>query len=428
MSGASSRQLRYQAQDPANITFFGNFGTMNYGNEATLLAILSRVRLLFPNCEFRCVCTTPENVIATHGIHAVPHTVRSVRIWDRQVPLGKRLRMAFLGLTEEIRECIRAWRVLEGTDMFLIPGTGLLTDAFGLWGRSPYGVLKWSLAARLRGCRVAFVSVGVGPVHTRLGRFLLKRALSLAEYRSYRDVPSRDVVEGLGVRTSDDRIYPDLVFGLSPRLLPTAAAREGRPVVGLGLMEMESSESYSVVNPVRDTYERYRESLAVFVGWLLDQEYDVKLMLGDAEVDTLVIDDLRAVLRERLASNIDERVTGFSIGSVHEFLSQLAATDLVVATRFHNVLMSLLLSKPVVAISFHHKCSSLMSDMGLSEYCQDINQVNADALVAKFEALVQHADEVERLIAQRVEEARRALDEQYEVLFEIRPTSPDPST
>jgi hypothetical protein len=58
-----------------------------------------------------------------------------------------------------------------------------------------------------------------------------------------------------------------------------------------------------------------------------------------------------------------------------------------------------------------------MSDMGLSDYCQDVNEVNADALVAKFEALVQHADEVDRMIAQRVEEARRALDEQYEVLF-----------
>jgi polysaccharide pyruvyl transferase WcaK-like protein len=417
MNGASSRQPRYNAEGPASIAFFGNFGTMNYGNEATLLAIVSRLRLLFPNCEFCCVCTSPENVIATLGIHAVPHTVRSVRTWDRQVSLVKRLGMAFLGLTEEVRECIRAWRALKRTDMFIIPGTGLLTDAYGLWGRSPYGVLKWSLAARLRGCRIAFVSVGVGPVRTRLGRLLLKCALSLADYRSYRDVPSRDVVQGLGVRTSDDRIYPDLVFGLSVRLLPTAADREGRPVVGLGLMGLESSENYSIVNPVLDTDERYRESLAAFVGWLLDHEYDVKLMLGDAEVDTAVIDDLRAVLRVRLESNVDERVTGFSIGSVHEFLSQLAATDLVVATRFHNVLMSMLLSKPVIAISFHHKCSSLMIDMGLSEYCQDINQVNADALVAKFEALVQQADEVKRMVGERVEEARCALEEQYEVLF-----------
>ena len=151
-------------QKPTKISFFGHFGTMNFGNEATLLAIVSRLRLLFPNCEFCCICTCPENVIATHGIEAVPHTVRSVRIWDRQVPLGKRLRMAFLGLSEELREYIRAWRALKGTDMFIIPGTGLLTDAFGLSGWGPYGLLKWSLMARLRGCRVMFVSVGAGPV------------------------------------------------------------------------------------------------------------------------------------------------------------------------------------------------------------------------------------------------------------------------
>jgi len=422
--GFGESDTRMTKQKPTKISFFGHFGIANFGNEATLLAIVSRLRLLFPDCEFCCICTCPENVIVTHGIEAVPHTVRSVRIWDRQVPLGKRARMAFLGLTEEARECVRAWRVLEGTDMFVIPGTGLLTDAFGLSGMGPYGLLKWSLTARLRGCRVVFVSVGAGPVDGRLGRLLLKCALSLAEYRSYRDVPSRDVVKGLGIRTSDDRIYPDLVFGLSTRLLPTAADRAGPPVVGLGLMEY--FETYSVANPMHDTYERYLESLAVFVGWLLDHEYDVKLLVGDADADTTVIDDLKALLRERLASNIDERVTDHSIGSIHELLSQLGASDLVVATRFHNVLMSLLLSKPVIAISFHHKCSSLMSDMGLSAYCQDINRMNADALIARFEGLAEHAEELERMIAQRVEEARSALDEQYEVLFEspIDPSRP----
>ena len=90
---------------------------------------------------------------------------------------------------------------------------------------------------------------------------------------------------------------------------------------------MEYSEKYSVANPMRDTYDRYLESLAVFVRWLLDREYDVKLLLGDA--DTFVIDDLRAVLRERLASDVDERVTDRPIGSVDELLSQLSATDLV---------------------------------------------------------------------------------------------------
>jgi polysaccharide pyruvyl transferase WcaK-like protein len=400
-------------QKPTKISFFGHFGTTNLGNEATLLAIVSRLRLLFPNCEFCCICTFPENVIATHEIEAVPHTVRSVRIWDRQVPLGRRLRTAFRGLSEEHREYVRAWRTLKGTDVFIIPGTGLLTDAFAFAGWGPYGVFKWSVMARLRGCRVMFVSVGAGPVRSARGRFLVKSALSRADYRSYRDVPSKEVAASLGVRTRDDRVYPDLVLGLSPGLPARGAHREGRPVIGLGLMEY--SEKYSVGNPMRDTYERYLQSLAVFVHWLLDHECDVKLLLGDG--DTFVIDDFRAVLRERLASDVDERVTYRPINFVGELLSQLVATDLVVATRFHNVLMSLLLNKPVIAITFHHKCSSLMNEMGLSEYCHDINQMNADTLIEQFQALVRNADDVKQMILQRVETSKRALDEQYELIF-----------
>ena len=402
-----------KSTQPNKISFFGHFGSTNSGNEATLLAILSRLRFQFPACEFCCICSYPENVVRAHGIEAVPHTLRSVRIWDRQVPLGKRLRMALLGLTEEPREYVRAWRTLKGTDMFIIPGTGLLTDVFALAGWGPYGVFKWSLVAKLRGCRVMFVSVGAGPVRSAPGRFLVRSALSLADYRSYRDAPSKEVVKRLGLGAKVDRVYPDLVFGLSPGLRPSSAIRDRRSIVGLGLMEYAGK--YSVANPLQVTYERYLEVLALFVCWLLDHEYDVKLLLGDA--DFQVVEDLRSKLAKRLSPSASSRVTDSPTGSVEVLLAELSATDFVVATRFHNILMGLLLDKPVIAISFHHKCSSLMSEMGLPEYCHDINQMNADTLIEQFQALVRNADDVKQVILQRVEMSKRAVDEQYEYLF-----------
>jgi polysaccharide pyruvyl transferase WcaK-like protein len=401
-------------QKPARISLFGHFGSTNPGNEATLLAVVSRLRVLFPECELSCICASPENVIAALGIQAVPYTVRSTRLWNRQAPLRARMLLAFPGIRDEVREYIRAWTTLKGEDLLIVPGTGVLTDAWGLSGWGPYGLLKWSLAARLRGCRVIFLSVGAGPVNSRLGRLLLKSALSLADYRSYRDIPSREIVISLGLSARNDPIYPDLVFGLSPASTSGATSREGRrPVVGLGLMEYGAK--YSVPSPTGDTYPRYLETLAVFVGWLLDHQYDVKLLLGDA--DTIVIDDFKAVLRERFGSYAEERVTDPVNGSVGELLSQLSATDLVVATRFHNVLLSLLLGKPPIAISFHHKVSSLMSEMGLSEYCHDINEMDADALIAQFQALVRNAEKLRPAIARRVAECRLALDDQYQLLF-----------
>ena len=401
-------------QKRRTISLFGHFGSTNPGNEATLLAVVTRLRLLFPDRGLRCVCTSPGNVIAGLGIDAVPYTFRTTRIWNREIPMRERARQALPGLREEIGEYVRAWKTFGDSDLLIVPGTGLLTDASGLSGWGPYGLLKWSLAARARGCKLLFLSVGAGPVDTRPGRLFLRSALSLANYRSYRDAASRDIVTALGVNTSGDSIYPDLVFDLSPRSTPTTADRKpGRSVVGLGLMEY--SARYSGLSPTGDTYVRYLESLAVFVGRLLDRKYDVRLLLGDA--DTVVIDDFREALREHLGSYPEKRVTALPIKSVEDVLSQLAETDLVVATRFHNVLMSLLLGKPTIAISFHHKVSSLMNDTGLSAYCQDIDKLNADSLTTQFEALARNSDELRPAIAHSVDGFRKALDEQYELLF-----------
>ena len=43
------------------IALFGNFGTGNLGNEATLQAMLYNLRSHLPNAEISCICPGPEN-------------------------------------------------------------------------------------------------------------------------------------------------------------------------------------------------------------------------------------------------------------------------------------------------------------------------------------------------------------------------------
>jgi polysaccharide pyruvyl transferase WcaK-like protein len=401
---------------PLRVSFFGHFGSSNSGNESTLLAILSRLRALYPESEFGCICTHPEAVAARDGIEAVPISTRVARgLRNRDTPLARRVPMAFVVLGAEPRQYVRAFRRLKGTDMLIVPGTGLVTDAFGLGSWGPYSQFKWVLMAKLRRSRVLFVSIGAGPVDSAAGRALAKAALSLADYRSYRDDASRDYVRGIGFRAKRDRVYPDLAFSLPEELLPRRRARaEGtRRVVGLGLMQYYGQ--YSESDPRRETYTAYLKSLAVFATWLLEHSYDIRLLLGDG--DTIVIEEFRAVLRAQLGSYDEERIIDQPIASVQDVLSELAATDVVVATRFHNVLLALLLKKPVISISFHHKCSSLMREMKLSEYCHEIDHMDADRLIMQFRKLEQNREAVTRTIGHGVDEARTALDEQYDLLF-----------
>jgi polysaccharide pyruvyl transferase WcaK-like protein len=400
---------------PPKVSFFGHFGSSNSGNESTLLAILTRLRSIFPGSEFSCICTNPEVVIARDGIEAVPITTRAARIWDPDIPIAARVPMAFVGVCAELRQYGRAFRKLKGTDMLIVPGTGLVTDAFGLHDWGPYSVFKWALMAKLRGCRVLFVSIGAGPIHSAGGRFLVKAALALADYRSYRDAASREYLRGIGFRSERDPVYPDLVFSLPEALLSHDHARSNgrRRVVGLGLKVYEST--YSAADPRPATYTAYLESLAVFATWLLEHDYDIRLLLGDA--DTFVIEQFKSVLQAGFGRYDEKRIVAQPIASAQDLLAELAETDVVVATRFHNVLLALLLNKPVIAISFHHKCSSLMRQMTLSEYCHEIDHMEPDRLIAQFHELEQNREAIKRMIGHGVGEARAALDEQYDLLF-----------
>lgn len=320
-----------------------------------------------------------------------------------------------VGIPSELYRWLRGFQTLRSTDALIIPGTGLLTDAYTIFDWGPYDMFRWSVTAKLCRCKLFFVSVGAGPVYSSIGRFFVKAALSLADFRSYRDESTQAYLEGIGFRAENDKVYPDLVFSLPGTLIPNGReSKRRRLVVGLGLMEYAGR--YGVDRPSNAIHTAYLETLVEFVKWLLTREYNVRLLIGDF-ADRSVTREFRSMLKERLATQDEKRIIDEPVESVEDLLAQLAATDLVVATRFHNVLLSLLLNKPVLAISFHHKCSSLMSQMGMSDYCQDINRLKAGGLIEQFCQLEENAEGLKQMIRQKVADYREALDEQYNLIF-----------
>ncbi len=396
------------------IGLFGHFGAGNFGNESTLEALLYHLRHVIPDAEITCICSAPETVAAEYNIAAVPMIEVVAKPWTSRNLLARVVRKFFVGIPSEIYRWLKGIVTLRSTDVLIIVGTGLLTDAFSLGGWGPYSTFKWSVIAKLCRCKLCFVSVGAGPLNRATGRFLVKSALSLADFRSYRDGSTLQYLKSIGFRPDDDRLYPDLAFSLPAALLSHSDSRKGRRlVVGLGLMAY--SAMYGIERTTSADYATYLETLAELVKWLLNREYDVRLLIGDL-ADTPVTREFKSLLRKKSVMQ-EERIICEPVGSVRDLLSQLAATDLVVATRFHNVLLSLLLNKPSIAISFHHKCSSLMAQMGLSEYCQDIKQLSRDSLITQFCELERNAETLKPLIKCKAEEFRKALDEQYEYIF-----------
>ena len=406
-AGSNSRSKTY--------TFLGGFGLGNFGNELTFQAILCHLRRLRPGVEVSCVCTDPVATAALHNVIGLPISRVLANGWKANNRISKVLRSVIVGIPNELYRWLYAFRTLRHTDVLIVPGTGLLTDAYGLKNWGPYSIFKWSLLAKIRRCQLLFVSVGAGPVHTRFGKWLVKSSLALADYRSYRDHETKSYLESIEANVAADRVYPDLAFSLVPKIVfKHATSRRLRPVVGLGLMLYHDKLSSDRARAT--TYAAYLAELAEFVRWLLARDYDVRLLTGDLS-DRPVIEEFKRLLSARLGDYSKDRVIDDPILSAEELLEQLAQTDSVVATRFHNVLLAITLGKPVISISFHQKCTSLMQDMGLPEYCQEIKHLTADALIGQFCNLEKNADRLKRTINEKAAECRASLNEQYTLIF-----------
>ncbi|HLO76090.1 MAG TPA: polysaccharide pyruvyl transferase family protein [Magnetospirillum sp.] len=372
------------------IALFGLFGCGNTGNDGSLEAALAFLRVACPDAVVTCICANPERIERTFGIRALGFGLAGLRqgLMDRLLP-------------RKLENCLRIFRHRRDFDVLLFPGTGILDDfGAGPWS-IPLTILGWCLAARIGGARIAFVSIGAGPIHHPVSRRLMKWAARLAQYRSYRDTVSRQYMDGIGFDVRGDEIFPDLAFGLP---VPNRPARPAgaRLVVGVGVMSYYGWSHDRVRG--HDIYTAYLGKLRSFVQWLLDQGHGVRLLMGDTE-DRAAVDDLMGMLAPGA-------VVAAPALSLHEVMEHIAETDVVVATRFHNVVCALKLGRPTVSISYASKNDALLADMGLGEFCQQIETFDVGLLIDQFTRLVRDRASHERQIRQVVQSYAERLRRQ----------------
>ena len=299
----------------------------------------------------------------------------------------------------------------------MMTGTGMLSDSgIGPLGLH-YDILRWSAVAKLCRCKLLFVSVGAGPIRQPLARFFVKAALRLADYRSYRDSFSKEYLKSIGFDADDDAVYPDLAFSLPEGVLPNDEGNVDKHApVGVGLITHYVHHSLS--DDVEQTYREYVTKMASFINRLLEQNRTVRLLIGDVMYDSRVRNDVRNLLEQSGLTYEELDIIDEPPGSFEELLSQLATTKVVVASRFHNLLLALMLGKPALAISFHEKDDSLMTALGLQEFCQDIAKLDVSKLIEQFVRLEENSDRLREEIRRKTKGYRRELDEQYSYIFE----------
>jgi polysaccharide pyruvyl transferase WcaK-like protein len=401
------------------ISFFGLFGQQNIGNDCTLQAILDNLPRYLPDAEVLCICSGQKEVSARHKIPTFPMRPAQPNARPRRNNLFVKLvRKVFIKIPKELLHWVGAFKTLIGTDMFIVPGTGFLVDhSTGPYGY-PYYVFKWSVIAKLCRNKLLFVSIGAGPIYHPLSKWFIRKALSMADYRSYRDDFSKQYLDNIGFDTKDDHVYPDLAFSLPMATMPDPGEHgRQRPVVGIGIIDYQGPSNTQLRGGGETFHRDYIEKVGDFIAWFIENNYTVRILIGDARYDSSVKQDLMELLEKRRLKYTDGQIIDEPILTIEQLLPQLAETDVVISPRFHNIILALMLNKPVISISYNEKFDFLMSGVGLPEYCQHIDHFDADKLTELFKELEKNTGSLKPQIKKKTEEYRMALDEQYSFIF-----------
>ena len=405
MTRLPRRRRRRPPETNLTIGLFGVLGSGNWGNDGSLDVVVDLLRKRFPDARLGFMAMGPDRLSATYDVEAV-HLQWYEAHMDRLSWLPGAVLKAFGKLMDPARTL--SW--VRRQDVVIVPGAGVLetTTPVRPWAM-PYSLLLLGLSCRISRARLAYLCVGADANRDRDGLTyrVLGRAARLAHYRSYRDELSRDVVREMGVDVRADRVYPDLAFALDAPPMREAGGR----VVGVGVMNYRGAAGDR--HRADELHAAYVVALKGVVRLLVDEGWAVRLFTGDAEDDEV----LRLV--QAAASSGGPRgsrpsVSAEVVGSLPELMDVVAGVDLVVASRFHNVLSALKVGIPTLSISYARKNDVLQASMGLGEFCHPAAEIDLDRLVAQFRDLDRRRDELVAVLAEANRENRRGVARQLD--------------
>lgn len=359
----------------------GQFGYRNFGNEASLDAVLDLLERHGGPAVCPVVLTdAPDEVQAERGIEAVP-------LADPDVG-----RHGWRRAAAKLVDVPHAWRVVGGLDAVVVPGTGILEGhAVSPFG-PPFQLALYGVVARLRRRPYLVLSVGADRRGGRAHRLMQRTVARTATYLSARDAGSADALAG-GARRPP--VVPDVVLGLplpDPAEAPSPAAR---PRVAVGVVRFDW---YAPA----DGREAYAERTARLARALVRGGADVVLVVGDGADDSTAHD-----VAGRVAD--PEHVQVAAVGSVVELERRLVGCRAVVAVRYHNLVAAIRAGVPAVSLGYGPKQRWLLEQLGDPARAHDMVRFDPETVARQVLDAVTTADADRGRTAPALARARAVL-------------------
>jgi polysaccharide pyruvyl transferase WcaK-like protein len=399
------------------IGLLGMYASANLGDTAIQSVVMAALRSRRADIDFVGVSHDAVDVVRTHGIPGFPASGCGVLVRPRgdgaadtrsSVPATRAASES--GFARRVLALRNIDRQVRDLDMLLVSGGGQIDDFWGGPWRQPFRLFAWCFCARLHRKPIAAFALGVDELHRRLSAWFVTHALQMAKYRTFRDTGSLEALRNKGLN-SVASVCPDPAFGFCAA--PSARVEERGRMPRFAVISPISSHAF----PASDAeYDAYLTALASVAEAMLKQGIEVRLVCSQTKMDPPVASRVMARMK------MDAGISRADVKTVDDFVLAVSGAELVIASRLHALILSLVAGTPVIAVSPARKVRQQMIDVGLDNYCFDLKSLQASALLSSVQTALNQRQELHKVIASRVRELRGQLDNAFDQLAEVIPS------
>ncbi len=275
-------------------------------------------------------------------------------------------------------EIFKTLKAIKKSDIFILGGGGLLTD------EKLYAVFLWSFhvfVAKLLGKKIWIYANSIGPLNTKIGRFLTRKVGESASFISVRDQLSLDLLQNLKITQKID-LVPDPAFSLSLNSYLLNPVSFSLPNYQL------PTTNYFVINlrPWIKHQSKIKTVFPAFIDYLIEK-YQIKVILlpfqklkdNDERLLTQILQEVKNKDHVELKPfNPDYR----------EVLPLIAGAKLVIAMRLHALIFAHLLHTPFLSLTYSSKIAGFLKSINQEKNSLNLEDLTLESLKEKTAEII----------------------------------------
>lgn len=390
------------------VALFGPYVSRNLGDTATQMSVMQNLHHRCPDVQFLGVNPYPDDTLRSLGIPSFPLTGFGASAGD----LGGEFHTSAhpdRGRAVSLRAIRKITGFVRSLDLLVISGGGQIDDFWGGPWAHPWSMLLWTAIARWQGVPVAYLAIGLDKLDATLSRRFCVWALRLASARSFRDPQTYHAMLLFGL-DKPATVCPDVVFALG--FSAARVAMSTQPFVVLSPISLKTWSSAET-----NTHDRYLCALIEAGLHMARQGFAIRIVCSQTVMDTADAKHLARCLTEGGVT----AVTLCDAPVVEDFMRHVSGAEVVVASRLHAVILSLLTGTPVVALAHLGKVGAAMRAVALDDFCLSLQDFQTDRLLTLIDCALSRRETLRDHIRTSILKLRDELAPTFDTLASLLP-------